>query len=1198
MARYWRQLASVFLFLFSFAGEISAQTYSYRADTFSYDTPSASALTVSWHPTNATACSGYPNGDDDYADISFAAATSPANNFTFTFAGVSYTSARIYSNGIISFGTDNSGFWRTFNNGALPAGSPGAYSGSCPGAVPSRFIAPYWNDIVAGTANATSGASIRYELLGTAPNRRLVISWVNVKLYGQTARYNFQVLLYETPSTGGNSNFKFQYTSGSSDGSDATVGVQVSTTDFTQYSFNQTYIDPSTGTAILWYPSSQLTGKSAEYFFDEGIWSGTSGEVKDTAGGLFNASIVGSAASSSTGKVCRGGSFPSNTSNATITAVATPISPTASGAIDFWYRSNSAWNAGASAAMLIDATATAARPFFLMKNASGALVFSVTDSSGSVITASTSNQNFAANTWQHIGVAWNVKSGTNQTVIRVFLNGTLVQTTRTTSAGSIAALNTIHVGDNRTSGVTPSGGTPNSANGYIDEVNIYGTEINAIQVTADMNATRSSCTVIDHFHIVHAGSAVNCDVASVSIRAHDASHSLLSLAGTTINLTTSTSHGDWQLLTGNGAVSNSGNGVASYTFSNESQVVLGLTNNYVESTNINVTAGSYTEHSGAAGTCVAADYTVGTTCDANLNFTQAGFRFVDASGNFVGNQTAGATSGTYYLQAVQNTCTAQGACTGVCTSVFPASTAVDIGLAYECRDPVSCQSGQTLTITPDAAAGSAGTITGSGNGAVTASSASSTYTTKSLKFTAVSPNPLPAVPFTLNYSDVGKLRLWARYPATSTSPTVAGSSSEFVVKPAGFVLSEIKPTANQNGRCAVATSLAPTITCSSTAADSALFAKAGEAFSATVTAVNAAGNATPNFGKETVAEGVKLTAAKSIAAMTNVPAITGSFGAFNAGVASGASFAWSDVGVITLTPSVADADYLGAGEVTGTTSGNIGRFVPDHIDTVVTDGCVSGVYTYSGQAFSLALAARDSSGNTTLNYDKDTALSRTVTLSQSQAAGSFSPSTVPANSFVSGLVTASPAFAFVSSSTVPTTITVSGQDADAVPLVASSVAGTKRSTQIRAGRLFLGNAYGSEYLPLSLPLRTQYWDNGWKSNTADNCTVLTLPTAANGGLLFFTQGDRNQLSVGEVVAQMNGSTAASIAVVNGDARLVLRHPLVSSQGPGSGNYGYTDIAGAVVTGSNSAWLPASGNARACFGSCGPRSPVIFMRERF
>ncbi len=52
---------------------VQAATYAFRAETFAYDTPSASANTVTWHTTsNAPSCTQYPNGDDDWADVAFA----------------------------------------------------------------------------------------------------------------------------------------------------------------------------------------------------------------------------------------------------------------------------------------------------------------------------------------------------------------------------------------------------------------------------------------------------------------------------------------------------------------------------------------------------------------------------------------------------------------------------------------------------------------------------------------------------------------------------------------------------------------------------------------------------------------------------------------------------------------------------------------------------------------------------------------------------------------------------------------------------------------------------------------------------------------------------------------------------------------------------------------------------------------------
>ena len=73
-------------------------------------------------------------------------------------------------------------------------------------------------------------------------------------------------------------------------------------------------------------------------------------------------------------------------------------------------------------------------------------------------------------------------------------------------------------------------------------------------------------------------------------------------------------------------------------------------------------------------------------------------------------------------------------------------------------------------------------------------------------------------------------------------------------------------------------------------------------------------------------------------------------------------------------PTVGDADYLGVGNVTGTTTGNVGRFFPDHFavtrnSPTFNPACTAGSFTYVGQPFAYATApvltvtARNASGN-------------------------------------------------------------------------------------------------------------------------------------------------------------------------------------------------------------------------------------------
>jgi MSHA biogenesis protein MshQ len=1144
----------------------AAATYAYRNDTFAYDTPSGSATSVTWHASSAApACTQYPQGDDDWADVTFPA------GFTFTFGGVAYTSVRIYSNGILAFGTDVSGFHRDYTPVALPAPAGPTYTG-CATAAPVNVMLAYWIDIVAGTANGTTGASVKYEMLGTAPDRRFVISWDNVKLYNQAARYSFQVALYESTS-GANGNFRYQYTTGSSNGSNATVGVQLNATDYTQYSYNQQFIDTTNGTAILWYPANQLIAKGAEYRFDEGAWTGAAGEITDTSGSGQDASRVGAAANIAAGKLCRGGSFTSNTSNNTIDAVATPIVPANTGAVDFWYKSTNAWNSANT--MLFDATTVAARPFFLMKRNTGALRFVITDSAGTARTAeTTTGYTYAANTWHHVGVSWNIKPGTNQTVQQIFLDGVLVTTTtttpyRSTTTGTIATLSTLYIGDNRTAGVTPSNGTPNGANGTIDEVYIYPIDINASQAAADMALTRPTCGTVDHFHIIHNGGMVNCGnpVASITVEAHDATHGLISLAGTTMQMSTSTGHGTWSSVSTINPVNNTGSGNGNYTFSNEASIVLGLSNTFFEALNINLSSGAVTEHSGAAASCVSQDYTSGTTCDADFSFSQAGIIFSTSANGPVATlpaQVAGTSSGTYYLRAVQaNTATK------ACESALSGANTVNV--AYECNNPTACSGSNLMSVN----GGAATTIARNNNGSV------SSYSSVNMTFDANG-----NAPFTFNYSDVGQVTLWAN--KTLGSVTLSGSSNAFVVKPHHFVLSNIVRTSDSFANPGAVDQ------------NGARFIGAGENFTVTATAVDALNIATPNYGKEIVPESVRLTPTPVAPLGGANPAIgyTTGFGGFTNGAATGADFKWNEVGIVTLTPGIGDSNYLGAGDVTGTASGNIGRFTPAYFDiTTVTPGCNSA-FTYaglmpvgpqpsvSGQPFTVIATAKNLSGTTTQNFDGPLGFAKNTTFSDAGTATNFTNNTLLAAGYTLGVGQNSIiTYRFTSKETAPQTLTLRAVDTDSV----SSAGHAELTTEVRSGRVHLYNAYGSELVDLPMPMRAEYYSatDGWITNPNDGCTSVAL-----GSLI-----PSNPMPVvGSSPVKTTNASIAHAPFVAGDAGLQLSAPM-------TGGTGYVDLTADLTA---NAWLKYDWNGtgtavnptgRATFGIYRASPKHIYLRER-
>jgi len=99
--------------------------------------------------------------------------------FTFNFFGNNYTQFYVCSNGWVGFSAGQT-------NGYTAAFIPNASS-------PRNVIMADWEDLLPGTAN------IFYQTIGTAPNRRLVVSFFNCPHYScRSNLHTFQFVLYET----------------------------------------------------------------------------------------------------------------------------------------------------------------------------------------------------------------------------------------------------------------------------------------------------------------------------------------------------------------------------------------------------------------------------------------------------------------------------------------------------------------------------------------------------------------------------------------------------------------------------------------------------------------------------------------------------------------------------------------------------------------------------------------------------------------------------------------------------------------------------------------------------------------------------------------------------------------------------------------------------------------------------------------
>jgi gliding motility-associated-like protein len=114
-------------------------------------------------------------------------AISSAQNigFSFCFFGNTYTQFYIGSNGWVGF---TAGQTTAFTSATIPSTAAN---------IPKNCIMGPWQDWHPGTGNG--GPYIRYQVLGTAPNRRLVVSWNNCPMFSCTSSLGtFQIVLFES----------------------------------------------------------------------------------------------------------------------------------------------------------------------------------------------------------------------------------------------------------------------------------------------------------------------------------------------------------------------------------------------------------------------------------------------------------------------------------------------------------------------------------------------------------------------------------------------------------------------------------------------------------------------------------------------------------------------------------------------------------------------------------------------------------------------------------------------------------------------------------------------------------------------------------------------------------------------------------------------------------------------------------------
>ncbi|MBX9904540.1 MAG: hypothetical protein K2Y31_09315 [Burkholderiales bacterium] len=704
---------------------------------------------------------------------------------------------------------------------------------------------------------------------------------------------------------------------------------------------------------------------------------------------------------------------------------------------------------------------------------------------------------------------------------------------------------------------------------------------------------------INHFSITHAGSGVACDVHTITLTAHSATHTAVNANSLAVSLSTTNGRGTWTgIVSGGGTLTGvgAGNGLATYTFaagSSTAQLSFRYANlpGTSDIFGFNAVSGVISETSGAA---IAAD-------DPLFTMAQAGFRFrnITDSTDTIPTQISGKPSNdgfnakTIRLQAIR-TDTASLAC----VAGFPAAATRNIEMGAECNSPGSC-AGSSVSITSNAI--TTAIPTSADNSAAGASNYYATGGGVPLLFNANSEADI-----VITYPDAGQISLHARFDLDTgvAGYEMLGSSNLFVVRPFGLAFRGANSGAVvQHGTTDTAT----------------LLAAAGDNFTMTVAAYqwasgeDANNDGVPDAGVNITDNGAvpNFAATATVSSSANLAGVAGTVSrgvpgacasaattALSAGAATAADWCYSEVGNVFLTATV--NDYITAGiniagnsglDGTGAAGGYVGRFRPKRFavsgavrtNRTVAACAPASVFTYMDEALTLAftLTAQNTLGATTQNYTSTyarldpTAGSNNAKQVFGIGARNVSPFAALTARVSAGYVTSAPVwsngvlnvtggnaalvtvarptpddppdgpYAQVQFGIAPTDsdgVLMAAYDLDVDNSAGNDHTLTGATTEVRYGRMRLGGASGSQLLPLRVPVEAQYWNGTfWVTNVDDNCTTLV---AGNVGLGNYI----GNLGAGETTATI---TASPLQAGRSAIRL---------SAPGVGNNGSVDVA--------------------------------------
>ena len=769
------------------------------------------------------------------------------------------------------------------------------------------------------------------------------------------------------------------------------------------------------------------------------------------------------------------------------------------------------------------------------------------------------------NVWTHVAIRF------SPGVQRIFINGI--------AAGSASFSGTPVVNSDPFQVGQDQGTSGRYFNGALDEVRVYNRALSDAEVLAFTQERPALCSAApDHYELVYASNqALTCNPLDVTLRAcQNSSCSSLYGSQVSVNLSPSGTPNNWSLTP--------------LTFTGSTSVQFQRTTAGVASL-------------GLAGTPLASNATqcivAGVSASCAVSFAASGFIL-----NVPNTLAAKPTPAT--LRAVKADPTNPQACV-----------------------PGFASGSRSVVFTRSYSNPNTGTQAVSVNGTPV-----TTATPVTLNFDAAATAPL-----TVQYNDAGQVALTADYAPTSglENGLLLNGTDAFVSKPYGLLLETSTDSAcTADSSCLPYKEGAPQVV-----------RRAGDPFSLRIKAVAwqcagtpcvdepltaaalADNSTTPNFQLSNIALSSQLQAPTGGVNGTLALA-TYNHALGNQTTLSSQSI--SEVGVFKLTATPQPGSYLDGETVNASVSGLVGRFTPAYLSATgsasLTPSC-GAAFSYQGQPMAFAAAqepslnviGRNRAGNVTTNYDRGSFWKLAVPTRDSYLSVTGTPALDAAGRLLaqgaasvvqSGADTGdgtrsyrwsgetlqySPAL-LPTAAELPFTAAIRQgfsvaalTDADGVCYGSGSACqsfsfdfANNPGSQVRLGRLSLGNAHGSELQSLSLPWRLESWQNvaggSFQVESQDACSsaaVLGAPTLNNylGNLI-----------AGETTVTASGPSA-------GLGQLAL-------SAPGAGNDG--SVQGSFAAMPTWLYYDWDGSGRraasglASFGIYQGAAPLIFRRE--